>query len=154
MRIKVLATLGLSGLLFCAADPQQTIAQRTPFQVGGGSTTLLDDRAAGEKGFQSLFNGTDLNGWDGNRKLWSVKDGAITGQTTAANPAKGNTFLIWTNGTPGDFELRCSFRLVPGDAQGFANSGIQYRSRVVDPANWVVGGYQADMEAGHDYTGI
>jgi uncharacterized protein (TIGR03067 family) len=107
-----------------------------------------------EPGFVSLFNGSDLTGWDGNPKLWSVKDGAITGQTTAQNPAKGNTFLIWTKGTVGDFELRCSFRLVPGSAEGFANSGIQYRSKVVDPANWVVGGYQADMEAGPNYSGI
>ena len=109
---------------------------------------------AAEEGFQSIFNGKDLTGWSGNPKLWSVKDGAITGQTTAENPAKGNTFLIWTNGTVSDFELRCSFRLVPGDDQGFANSGIQYRSKVIDPANWVVGGYQADMEAGPNYTGI
>jgi hypothetical protein len=115
--------------------------------------TLLDDRHS-EKGFQSMFNGKDLTGWDGNPKLWSVKDGAITGQTTVENPAKGNTFLIWTNGTPGDFEMRCSFKLVPGDARGFANSGIQYRSRIFDPSYWVVGGYQADMEAGPDYTGI
>jgi hypothetical protein len=115
--------------------------------------TLLDDHGA-EQGFKKVFNGIDLAGWDGNPKLWSVKDGAITGQTTAANPAKGNTFLIWTNGTVGDFELRCSFRLVPGDSQGFANSGIQYRSKVLDAANWVVGGYQADMEAGPTYTGI
>jgi hypothetical protein len=116
-------------------------------------TALVDDRPA-EKGFQRLFNGRDLSGWDGNPKLWSVKDGAITGQTTAENPARGNTFLIWTNGTPGDFEFRCSFKLVPGDAKGFANSGVQYRSRIFDPANWVVGGYQADMEAGPNYTGI
>jgi hypothetical protein len=107
-----------------------------------------------EPDFVSIFDGKDLTGWDGNPKLWSVKDGAITGQTTAENPAKGNTFLIWTNGTVGDFEVRCSFRLVPGDAQGFANSGIQYRSKVVAPANWVVHGYQADMEAGPTYTGI
>jgi len=107
-----------------------------------------------EPGFVEIFDGKDLTGWEGNPKLWSVKDGAITGQTTAENPAKGNTFLIWTNGTVGNFELRCSFRLVPGDAKGFANSGIQYRSKVVDPANWVVGGYQADMEAGPNYTGI
>ena len=112
------------------------------------------DLRAQEEGFQSMFNGKDLTGWDGNPKLWSVKDGAITGQTTAENPAKGNTFLIWTNGKPGDFELRCSFKLVPGDAQGFANSGIQYRSRIFDPSYWVVGGYQADMEAGPNYTGI
>jgi hypothetical protein len=115
--------------------------------------TLLDDRPA-EQGFIRIFNGKDLSGWDGNPKLWSVKDGAITGQTTAEVPAKGNTFLIWTNGTVADFELRCSFKLVPGDAHGFANSGIQYRSKVLDPANWVVGGYQADMEAGPTYTGI
>ena len=116
-------------------------------------TDLVDDLHP-EKGFQSLFNGKDLTGWDGNPKLWSVKDGAITGQTTAENPAKGNTFLIWTNGSPGDFELRASFKLTPGDDKGFANSGIQYRSRIFDPAYWVVGGYQADMEAGPNYTGI
>src|ERR1051326_2968461 len=116
-------------------------------------TTLLDDRPA-EKGFLSLFNGKNLSGWDGNPKLWSVKDGAITGQTTVENPAKGNTFLIWTNGTVGDFELRCSFKIVPGDSHGFANSGIQYRSKVLNHDNWVVGGYQADMEAGPTYTGI
>jgi len=117
-------------------------------------TGLLARAQTVESGFESLFNGKDLTGWDGNPKLWSVKDGAITGQTTAENPAPGNTFLIWTKGTVADFELRCSFRLVPGDSEGFANSGIQYRSKVLDPANWVVGGYQADMEAGPNYTGI
>ena len=107
-----------------------------------------------EQGFQSIFNGIDLTGWDGNRTLWFVKDGAITGQTTPENPAKVNTFLVWTNGTVADFELRCAFKLVPNNPQGFANSGIQYRSKILDPANWVVGGYQADMEAGPNYTGI
>jgi hypothetical protein len=107
-----------------------------------------------ETGFKPIFNGEDLTGWTGNPKLWSVKDGAITGQTTAENPARGNTFLIWTNGMTADFELRCSFRLVPGDNKGFANSGIQYRSQVFDLSYWVIGGYQADMEAGPTYTGI
>jgi hypothetical protein len=107
-----------------------------------------------EPGFKSLFNGKDLTGWNGDPKLWSVKDDAITGQTTAANPAKGNTFLIWTNGTVGDFELRFTYRIIPGDDKGFGNSGVQYRSKVLDPANWVVGGYQADMEAGTTYSGI
>src|SRR5205807_780041 len=100
-------------------------------------TELVDDRPL-EKGFESLFNGKDLAGWDGNPKLWSVKEGTILGQTTVENPAKGNTFLIWTNGTVGDFELRCSFKIVPGDSKGFANSGIQYRSKILDQSNWVV----------------
>ena len=75
---------------------------------------------AAEEGFDTIFNGKDLTGWEGNPKLWSVKDGAITGQTTAENPTKGNTFLIWTNGTVADFELRCSFKLTPGDDKGLS----------------------------------
>src|SRR5262252_8840321 len=110
--------------------------------------------APAEAGFESIFNGKTLAGWDGHPKLWYVKDGTITGQTTPENPAKGNTFLIWTNGTVGDFELRCSYKLSADNNENFANSGIQYRSKVLDPNNWVVGGYQADMEAGPTYSGI
>jgi len=107
-----------------------------------------------EDGFVSIFNGKDLSGWDGAPDLWSVKDGAITGQTTVEQPAKENTFLIWTNGVVTNFELRCSFKLLPGDDAGFSNSGVQYRSRIVKPSYWVVSGYQADMENGTNYTGI
>jgi hypothetical protein len=150
-RCLICFTLGVAAICAVELTPGTASAQEGSF--GARNVTLLDDRGS-EAGFQSMFNGKDLTGWDGNPKLWSVKEGAITGRTTAENPAKGNTFLIWTNGTPGDFELRCSFKLVPGDSHGFANSGIQYRSRIFDAANWVVGGYQADMEAGPDYTGI
>jgi len=103
-----------------------------------------------EKGFKSLFNGKDLSGWTGNPALWSVKDDVITGETTAANPIKGNTFLIWTNGIVGDFEFRFSYKI----STGSGNSGVQYRSTVLDTTNWVVGGYQADFEAGPTYSGI
>jgi lysophospholipase L1-like esterase len=115
---------------------------------------LVDGRAAAESKFRSLFNGKDLSGWDGNKELWSAKDGTITGQTTAGHPIAGNTFLIWTNGNVGDFELRCSYRIVPDNKVGFGNSGIQYRSHIIDSNNWVVGGYQADFEAGKKYSGI
>ena len=112
------------------------------------------EHVAREKGFTTIFNGKDLSGWSGSPDLWSVKDGAITGETNPEHRAKSNTFLIWTNGIVADFELRCSFKVVPNSQEGFSNSGIQYRSRVVDPDYWVVGGYQADMEAGPTYTGI
>ena len=39
---------------------------------------------------------------------------------------------------------------------GFANSGVQYRSREEPKkvGRWVVGGYQADMDGENQYTGI
>ena len=99
-------------------------------------------------GFKRIFNGKDLSGWDGNPEFWSVKDGAIVGQTTKEKPTKGNTFIIWRDGTVDDFELRLKFKIVGG------NSGIQYRSKEAENAKWVIGGYQADFEAGETYSGI
>ena len=100
--------------------------------------------AAQSAGAEQLFNGKDLTNWDGDPKLWSVKDGVIRGETTAENPAKGNTFLIWKGGTAGDFELRLLFRL-----SNTNNSGIQYRSKHVTDGNprnkWVVRGYQGEV---------
>lgn len=107
---------------------------------------------AAESGFKPLFNGKNLTGWDGRMNHWSVQDGSITGVTTKENPAKGNNFLIWTNGTVADFELRFSYKIVPNADKGFGNSGVQYRSK--DFGNFVVGGYQADFEAGKTYSGI
>lgn len=107
---------------------------------------------AGEK---PLFNGKDLTGWKGQPEFWSVKDGALTGQTTKENPVKENTFLIW-NGEVGDFELHFKYRIVDanGKSDGFGNSGVQYRSKVVNPEYSVVAGYQADFETGKTYSGI
>jgi Domain of Unknown Function (DUF1080) len=94
------------------------------------------------------FNGKDLKGWTGNPTFWSVKDGAITGQTTKEKPTKGNTFLIYTNALVDDFELHATYKIIGG------NSGIQYRSKVINSNSWVVGGYQGDFEAGKTYSGI
>lgn len=93
---------------------------------------------------QSLFNGEDLSGWTGDPRLWSVRDGAIRGETTEKNRANGNTFLICEQARTKDFELRLSFR-----CSATNNSGIQYRSRHItegDPRNrWVVRGYQHEI---------
>ena len=105
-------------------------------------------KAEDKDGYKSIFDGKTLEDWDGNPKFWSVKEGAITGQTTSDNPTKGNTFIIWKGGETKDFELKLQYKIVGG------NSGIQCRSFVVDKDNWVVGGYQADFEAGNTYSGI
>lgn len=97
----------------------------------------------------SMFNGEDLTGWKGRTDIWSVKDGAITGTTSSENPLKQNTFLVWTQAQPSDFELTCQFKI---SSQG--NSGIQYRSELIDEEKFVVKGYQADIDASLKYAGI
>ena len=106
---------------------------------------ITSSARADEAGFRTIFDGKTLKGWDGNPAFWSVQDGAITGTTTKENPTKGNTFIIWRDGKPGDFELRLQFRIVGG------NSGVQYRSREV--SKWVIGGYQADFDGPGAWTG-
>ncbi len=101
-----------------------------------------------------LFNGKTLAGWEGNPDLWSVQDGVITGKTTAEKPASGNTFLIWKGGDVTDFEITFKYKMKPGDDKGFVNSGLQFRSKIVDPKGFVVAGYQADLEYGSSYSGI
>jgi 3-keto-disaccharide hydrolase/trehalose utilization protein len=105
-------------------------------------------------GFQPIFDGKTLESWDGDPRFWSVEEGAIVGRTTAEKPTKGNTFLIWRGGEVGDFELTLEYRILPENDKGFANSGIQYRSFEVEGQKWAVGGYQADFEAGDQYSGI
>src|SRR6185312_9416912 len=78
--------------------------------------------AADDDGFKPIFNGKDLDGWEGSRALWSVKDGAITGIVTADKPLKYNQFLIYSAAKPRDFHLKARVKLV-----GNSNSGIQYR---------------------------
>ena len=116
--------------------------------MGLAAFVFAGQAVAAEKGFEKIFDGKTLKGWNGNPKLWSVKDGAITGQTTKENPTKGNTFIIW-EGKTGNFDLRLDYKIIGG------NSGIQYRSFKADgPDEWRIGGYQADFEAGDTYSGI
>ena len=109
---------------------------------------------AADSGFQSLFNGKDLTGWDGLKEYWTVRDGAITGQTTAEKKLPANTFLVWKGGETKNFELRISFKLTADTEQKSANSGIQFRSKVLDPEKFVVTGYQADMDLAGRYIGM
>jgi len=125
------------------------------FLSGALSFSAISSRAANEeKDFRSLFNGQNLAGWKGDTSFWSVLNGAIVGQTTTEHPARGNTFLVWQGGDVKNFELRAAFRLLPNNEKHFANSGIQYRSRIVDAENWVVAGYQADMDGDGKYVGM
>ena len=79
------------------------------------------------------------------KDYWSVKDGTIFGETTKEKPAKGNTFLIWQGGEVEDFEFTCQVKF------GGNNSGVMYRSNVVDEEKFVMAGYQADLHPKPEY---
>src|SRR5689334_13803675 len=71
------------------------------------ATVNFEDHA----GFQQIFDGTSMKNWDGDPALWRVENGALVGESTAANTIKENTFLIWRGGEPADFELQVDFRM-------------------------------------------
>jgi hypothetical protein len=85
-----------------------------------------------------LFDGTSFAGWEGDRSLFRVEDGALVAGTLDAR-IDANAFLCTTK-EYSDFDLRFEAKLVgPGD-----NAGVQFRSRRV-PNHHEVSGYQADM---------
>jgi Domain of Unknown Function (DUF1080) len=87
-------------------------------------------------GYTLLFNGKNLDGWEGDPVRWSVQDGAIVGSSDG-HPFKVNTFLIHT-GTFANFILKADIKLRNH------NSGIQFRSEQLPGEGWMVRGYQAD----------
>jgi hypothetical protein len=99
------------------------------------------------EGFITLFNGRDLSGWTGLADYWSVIDGSIRGKQ--AKDTSKQTFLVFAGLKVKDFELRLKYRFASPEG----NSGLQFRSRVLDPETFRVGGYQADFDAAVMYDG-
>lgn len=98
--------------------------------------------------FKKIFDGKSLKGWKGDKNTWRVENGAIVGEVTAGKPLKTNTFLIYDAGQPADFELKAEFRITES-----GNSGIQYRSEMVEGIEYALKGYQADIDGNNVYTG-
>jgi len=106
-----------------------------------------------EAGFESIFDGSTLKGWEGNPVYWRVENNAIVGEITPQTVVKSNTFLIWQGGRPKDFELKLEYRIT-----ALGNSGINYRSVVIpDPVTatnkFAMRGYQCDIDGRKQYVG-
>jgi hypothetical protein len=91
---------------------------------GSGGSTETPDAAPGESeagpatppggiptppGLHPIFDGTTLNGWDGDTKIWSIKDGAIYGNT------KNGGQLIVTKDLYDNFRITGSARMPSSD---------------------------------------
>lgn len=108
-----------------------------------GTAAELTRRELAE-GFVPLFNGSDLSGWDGDPRLWSVAGGSIVGSTDG-RPLSANSFLV-SEREFGDFVLRFEVKLRNG------NSGMQFRSEQTE--RWTVRGYQADFASGKGWGNL
>ena len=86
-----------------------------------------------ESGFVQLFNGENLDGWDGKPGAWEVRGDEIWSTGASEN----RNWLIWRGGQPTDFTLRLEFRWDKG------NSGVQVRSD--DLGEWQIFGYQVEI---------
>jgi hypothetical protein len=105
--------------------------------LAAGTPTGAEEK----KAEPSFFDGKGLTGWEGLTEYWSVKDGAIVGNTHP-DGLKFNTFLC-SKKKYKDFELKFQVRLTGKGWSG--NSGVQIRSEVFDKEHLAVKGPQCDM---------
>ncbi|MGB5371845.1 MAG: DUF1080 domain-containing protein [Flavobacteriaceae bacterium] len=103
---------------------------------------------APEEGFVPIFDGKTLEGWQGDPQYWRVENGNLVGEVTPSTLLKTNTFIIWQDGQSSDFELKLEFRIAEK-----GNSGVNYRSELVDSIPYALRGYQADIDGRNTYTG-
>jgi hypothetical protein len=141
---------GLVLLAMSSVDAQQPppVAPYVPRQSDRPEAIAGD-----EPGFEAIFDGKTLAGWEGDQKYWHVEEGSLVGELTPATVIKSNTFIIWRGARPKDFELKLDYRITPE-----GNSGINYRSVVVPdtvtPDNrFAMRGYQCDIDGRKRYSG-
>lgn len=72
----------------------------------------------------------------------------MVGQITPNTTLEQNTFIIWKDENPANFELKAEFRITTD-----GNSGVNYRSESVDNVPFGLKGYQADIDGKNNYTG-
>ncbi|HEX9046089.1 MAG TPA: DUF1080 domain-containing protein [Verrucomicrobiae bacterium] len=109
--------------------------------LAGCATSNAQDGQATASGWEDLFNGRNLDGWEehsGTAK-YTVADGVLIGESVSGS---GNSFLC-TKRTYQNFELELEYKCDP-----LLNSGVQVRSEVFPAAtNAVIGGKEYKFAA-------
>jgi hypothetical protein len=117
--------------------------------LGIYSPIFAQKSQASEKGFKKIFDGKTLKGWEGDPVYWKAENGSIVGVITPETLLKRNTFIIYRDAKPSDFELKCEVNITKD-----GNTGINYRSEELLPdLPFALKGYQADIDGAIRYTG-
>lgn len=96
---------------------------------GGGRGAAVPMDYNDNTGFQQIFDGKTLNGWEGAPGMWDVRDGSIHIDTACEHPT-GTTYIYWTGGDVADFVLKYDMK---GTLN--VNGGMQIRSFLTEDAN-------------------
>ncbi len=147
---RMLKHISLATLAVLVMSTTSIRAQNKPAAGAAPTVALLGQPDA--NGFISLFNGKNLTGWEGLEGYWSVKNGVIDGSETKDHSVQTDLILSASREHPEkfvNFELHLKWMLVSPDG----NSGVQFRSVINNPKTLHVGGYQADIDSGGQYTG-
>lgn len=144
MRLAVMAALAMAG--GAAAQIPPAPGARPPRYVEPAPYAF-----ARHDGWQAMFDGRTLAGWEGQADAWRVEDGAIVSQSDGSSNAP--VYLFW-KGELADFEFKTEIRL-EGEK---ANSGVQFRAEMLGKtakpnSEWESFGYQADYDFANTQTG-
>jgi hypothetical protein len=122
----------ISGALMMTALPafsQMPGAPGGSGRGGGQRGAVVPFDYDDNSGFQSLFDGKTLNGWEGAPGMWNVVDGAIHIDTACEHPT-GTTYIYWKGGEVADFILKYDMK---GTVN--VNGGMQFRSFLTEDPN-------------------
>jgi len=89
-----------------------------------------------------------LDGWEYDPVYWRVENGCLVGEVTPSILLKRNSFITKKDLITRDFDLKVEYRVSP-----LGNSGINYRSELIDSLPYAMRGYQADIDGQNHYTG-
>lgn len=131
----------IAGIIMGGCDSSASSNQQKEGEVSAAPQSDAD-------GFHQIFDGKTLNGWEGDTTYWRAEDGDLVGEITPDKLIKTNTFVIYEGGEPADFELKCEFKISES-----GNSGVNYRSELVEGIPFALRGYQADIDGKNNYTG-
>jgi hypothetical protein len=126
---KLSATLGVIGLtaLLTVTFDARLGAQEPKATQDNAQAPVVPPRQ-GKSETLVLFNGKDLDGWEGHAKHWSVRDGSIVGKNT--EPVPVSTYLL-TKRPFSDFRIKAKVKL----AESEMHSGIAFWGRVAPEKN-------------------
>jgi hypothetical protein len=78
-------------------------------------------------GYEAIFDGKSLTGWDADATIWRVQDELMVGETVEGKP-RGNNYIVYRGTNAKDFDLKLQMKIEKG-----GGGGIQYRSQTGVP---------------------